>query len=106
MDPGHSGVGQANGGGSVTEGVRPTDLTQRGGDDRNLALYFVFVEPQTSKSLNRNSARKFLNSPATKTLVYVWGGNHPKGALLPSPYSAGLKTKVLRAAQIGSFAER
>ena len=105
VDPGHGGAGQANWEWNVIEGVRPTDLTQRGGDDRNLALYFVFVDPQTAKSLNRNSARKILNSPATKTLVYVWGGNHPKGALLPSPYSAGLKTKVLQTAQIGSFAE-
>ena len=85
VDPGRGGAEQANWDWSVTEGVRPTDLTRRGGDDRNLALYFVFVDPQTSKSLNRNSARKILSSPATKTLVYVWGGNHPKGALLPSP---------------------
>lgn len=90
---------------SVAEGVNPTNLTQRGGDDRNLAIYFVFVDPETAKDLNRNSARKLLNNPNTKALVYVWGGNHKKGSLLASPYSPGLKTKVLRAAQTGSFAE-
>ena len=28
---------------SVAQGVPPTDLTQRGGDDRNLSIYAIFV---------------------------------------------------------------
>jgi hypothetical protein len=30
---------------SVTQGVPPTDLVRKGGDDRNLAIYFVFTDP-------------------------------------------------------------
>ena len=90
---------------SVTKGVKGTDLTQRGGDDRNLALYFVFVDPQTASTIGRTSARKLLRDPNTRALVYVWGGNHAKGALLDSPYSPGLKSKILQTAQTGSFTE-
>ena len=57
LDPGHGGAGQANWDWSVTEGVRPTDLTQRGGDDRNLALYFPLngsKPPASSRSASAN----------------------------------------------------
>jgi hypothetical protein len=91
---------------AVTQGVGATDLTRKGGDDRNLAIYFVFVDPETAKTLNRNSARKLLTDPNSRALVYVWGGSHPRGAILPSPYSDGLRTKVLRGPGTGSFAER
>lgn len=89
----------------VDEGVRPTDLTRKGGDDRNLAMYFVFVDAATAEGLNRNSARALLRNPNTRVLVYVWGGNHARGAILNSPYGAQLKTKVLRGADTGRHAE-
>ena len=91
---------------SVTEGVTPTDLTKRGGDDRNLALYFVFVDPQTAANMGQVSATKLLRDPATRGLVYVWGGAHAPGQLLNSPYSDGLKTKILRIDANGSFEEQ
>tara|TARA_R110002124_G_scaffold48148_13_gene142458 strand:- start:4810 stop:5508 length:699 start_codon:yes stop_codon:yes gene_type:complete len=90
---------------SVTKGVGPTDLTARGGDDRNLAMYFVFVDPETAQQLNRTSARKLLSNPKAKALIYVWGGIHPNGSLLPSPYAPGLKTKILRTVETGNFSE-
>ena len=90
---------------SVSEGVEGTDLTMRGGDDRNLALYFVFVDPPTASNLGRTSARKLLRDPNTRALVYVWGGNHAKGAFLDSPYSPILKSIILQTAQTGSFTE-
>ena len=105
LDPASGASSSASWDWSVREGVTATNLTQRGGDDRNLAIYFVFVDPETAKTLNRNSARKLLKNPNTKALVYVWGGNHTLGSILPSPYSPGLRTKVLRPAQTGSFAE-
>lgn len=90
---------------SVTKGVGPTDLTARGGDDRNLAMYFVFVDPQSAKQLKRTSARKLLSNPNAKALIYVWGGIHPNGSMLQSPYAPGLKTKVLRTGETGNFSE-
>lgn len=89
----------------VSEGVVPTDLTRKGGDDRNLALYFVFVDEASASSLSGGNARKLLSNPNTRALIYVWGGDHAEGSLLPSPYHPGLRTKVLRTAGAGTYAE-
>lgn len=91
---------------AVSKGVEATDLTRKGGDDRNLAVYFVFVDEATARTLNRNSARKLLANPNTRALVYVWGGAHPRGSILPSPYADGLRTKILRGPGTGTFTER
>ncbi|MEM8804384.1 MAG: DUF3047 domain-containing protein [Pseudomonadota bacterium] len=89
----------------VTQGVIPTDLTKKGGDDRNIALYFVFVDAETAKTLNRNSARRLLRNESTRALVYVWGGEHKRGTILGSPYSNALRTKILRGVETGTFNE-
>lgn len=89
---------------AVQAGVEPTDLTVKGGDDRNAALYFVF----TDKQLNPNrlpSVGRLLRDPETRALVYVWGGNHPVGSVLNSPYAPGLRTVVLRETGTGEFTE-
>lgn len=89
----------------VSEGVQPTDLTRKGGDDRNLALYFVFVDEQSAAGLSGRNARQLLRNQSTRALIYVWGGNHAEGAMLPSPYHPGLRTKVLRNGSDGTFSE-
>lgn len=99
-------AGQASWRWQVTEGVAPTNLTRKGGDDRNIALYFVFVDAETAETLSRRSARKLLRNPNTRALVYVWGGAHEEGAILPSPYSPALRTKILRTAETGTFDEK
>ena len=89
----------------VTEGVEATDLTRKGGDDRNLALYFVFVDEETAARLNPSNARRLLRNDSTRALIYVWGGAHARGDILPSPYHPGLRSKVLRNGAEGTFAE-
>ena len=91
---------------SVSEGVPPTDLTRKGGDDRNLALYFVFVPQDQAASVEGAGLRRLLRNPQARVLVYAWGGSHARGAVLASPYldSRG-KTVVLRGAGTGSHAE-
>lgn len=91
---------------AVAEGVGATDLRRKGGDDRNLALYFVFTDAQTAATVDVNSARKLLKAPGTRALVYVWGGDHAAGAVLPSPYHPGLVTVVKRGPGTGQFSER
>ena len=66
----------------VEEGVRPTDLTRRGEDDRALAVYFVFGE--TSDAAKGPMA--LLSASATRALVYVFGGSGPRSSLLASPH--------------------
>lgn len=89
----------------VTQGVVPTDLTKKGGDDRNIALYFVFVDEETAQNLNRNSARRLLRNENTRALVYVWGGEHARGTIMGSPYSSALRAKILRGSETGVFNE-
>ncbi len=90
----------------VRESVPPTDLTRKGGDDRNLALYFVFVDEATAARLNPSNARRLLRNASTRALIYVWGGAHSVGDILPSPYHPGLRTKVLQTGAAGTFRER
>ena len=90
----------------VDSGVPATDLTKKGGDDRNLALYFVFLPKAKAEELKGAKVTKLLREDQARVLVYVWGGNSKRGAVLGSPYlgSRG-KTVVLRGAGAGSFSE-
>lgn len=89
----------------VKEGVSATDLSQKGADDRNIAVYFVFVDKDTAHNLKRNTARKLLKHPNTRGLVYVWGGDQDVGTFQQSPYHPKLVTRILREAGTGSFRE-
>jgi hypothetical protein len=66
----------------VEEGVPPTDLTRRGKDDRALAVYFIFG----ATADRAKGAMALLSSRSVKTLVYVFGGDKPRGSTLPSPH--------------------
>ncbi|MGY3436652.1 MULTISPECIES: DUF3047 domain-containing protein [unclassified Marinovum] len=90
----------------VTNGVAATDLTRKGSDDRNLALYFIFVDPARAEALKTRSARAILREDSARALIYVWGGAHQRGNVLPSPYSPRLKTVVLRPSGTGDHRER
>lgn len=91
---------------SVVEGVAATDLTRKGGDDRNLALYFVFLPQAEAERLRGGSIRKLLGNEQARVLVYVWGGEHGRNQQLDSPYlGARGKTVVLRNAGTGSHRE-
>jgi len=89
----------------VREGVVETDLLRKGGDDRNLAIYFVFTDPETAKGLSRNTARRLLRNKNTRALVYVWGGSPSAGDFLQSPYHPRLITRVLRPSGTGRHNE-
>lgn len=91
---------------SVVEGVGATDLTRKGGDDRNLALYFVFLPQAEAEQVHSGSIRKLLGNEQARVLVYVWGGDHGRNQQLDSPY-LGMrgKTVVLRNAGTGNYRE-
>lgn len=66
----------------VEQGVAATDLTRRGGDDRAIAIYFVFSErPEGSYS-----PMQVLASSAVTTLAYVFGGDQPRDSIVASPH--------------------
>jgi hypothetical protein len=92
---------------AVSQTVPATDLTKKGGDDRNASLYFVFLPEAEAQALGaKANVRKLLTSPSARVLVYVWGDNRARGTVLPSPYLGNRgKTIVLRAAGTGNYSE-
>lgn len=87
---------------NVGTSVPPTDLSKKGGDDRNLSLYFIFAPRDLAAKAQELGIRKLLGSPEIRVLMYVWGGSHDRNSILASPYlgSRG-KTIVLHPAGTG-----
>ena len=75
-------AGKAHWSWRADEGVAPTDLAQRGKDDRILAVYFVFGP----KSDRAKDPMALLSSGSVKTLVYVFGGDKTRGSIVTSPH--------------------
>ncbi|MGR3571684.1 DUF3047 domain-containing protein [Brevirhabdus sp.] len=92
---------------AVTQSVPATDLTRKGGDDRNVALYFVFLPAAEAEALGpRASVGALLKNDNAGGLVFVWGGSGPEGRLVKSPYlKARGATVIQRAAGTGAFDE-
>ncbi len=91
---------------SVEVSVPPTDLSRKGGDDRNLALYAIFMPREAVSKARGRGISALLNAPEARVLMYVWGGNHRRGSSLASPYVGPRgRTIVLRAAGVGSHEE-
>ncbi len=91
----------------VDASVPPTDLTRKGGDDRNLAVYFVFLPADDVAEVRDAGIRSLLNDAEARVITYVWGGDHPAGAMLPSPYLGDRgRTVALRPAGTGQAGAR
>jgi hypothetical protein len=91
----------------VEQSVPPTDLRRKGGDDRNISLYFVFMDEASARDAGPNPRlRSLLGNRNARMLVYTWGGDHARGDVLESPYlEARGRTMVLRGAGTGAHAE-
>lgn len=107
LPAGSWGATSANWSWAVSQSVPATDLTRKGGDDRNLSLYFVFLpEAEAQRIGEGGSIRSLLNNELARVLVYVWGGAHGRGDVLSSPYlGARGKTIVRRPSGTGNFSE-
>jgi len=90
---------------TVEQSVPPTDLSRKGGDDRNLSVYFIFVPEAVAGKLSGRGIRALLGRNDVRVIQYAWGGNHRRGTVLPSPYGRGGVTIPLRAASTGSHSE-
>lgn len=92
---------------SVQTSVPPTDLTKKGGDDRNLSIYFLFLPEDSARRAQDQGIRALLKNPDVRVLIYVWGGAHARGDVLPNPYlGARGRSVIRRAAGTGSASER
>ena len=92
---------------TVEQSVPQTDLSRKGGDDRNISLYFVFVPESVAPSLEGANIRSLLGNSDVRIIQYAFGGNHGRGQVIPSPYGPSGQgvTIALRQAGTGSFSE-
>ena len=92
---------------TVEQSVPATDLSRKGGDDRNISLYFVFVPESIAPSLEGANIRSLLGNDDVRIMQYAWGGNHGRGQVIQSPYGPQGQgvTIALRQAGTGSFSE-
>lgn len=107
VDQGDWGSNKASWDWSVSQSVPPTDLSLKGGDDRNISVYFVFVPNSVAPSLEGDNIRSLLGRNDVRVVQYAWGGNNPIGSVINSPYGASGTgvTIPLRGAGIGSASE-
>ena len=90
----------------VDQSVPATDLRRKGGDDRNISVYFVFLPEEVAETMQGANIRQLNGNPNVRILQYVWGGNHGRGQVLGSPYAPGQGANVmLRQAGTGSHSE-
>ncbi|PYG25054.1 DUF3047 domain-containing protein [Pelagimonas varians] len=92
---------------TVDQSVPATSLAKKGGDDRNIALYFVYVPESIAPKLKNAGIRNLLGNDDVRIIQYAWGGNHRKGQIIPSPYAPPGQgvTISLRQAGTGSYNE-
>ena len=90
---------------AVSQSVPVTDLSRKGGDDRNISVYFVFVPADVAPSLAGAGIRSLLGRDDVRVMQYAWGGNHGRGSVIKSPYGRGGVTIPLRQAGTGSVSE-
>ena len=99
------GAGAASWNWAVSQSVPATDLSRKGGDDRNISVYFVFVPADVAPSLAGAGIRSLLGRDDVRVMQYAWGGNHGRGSIIKSPYGRGGVTIPLRQAGTGSVSE-
>lgn len=92
---------------TVDQSVPATDLSRKGGDDRNISLYFVFVPEALAPGLEGANIRSLLGNDDVRIIQYAWGGNHARGQVIPSPYGPSGQgvTIAMRQAGTGSHSE-
>jgi hypothetical protein len=90
----------------VDQGPPPTDLTQRGGDDRAISVSVGFSGWPPQVTLWQRTQHAMAQAAAgshplpRSVLTYVWGGTGREPAPFANPYLAGLgKVRVLRPAE-------
>lgn len=91
---------------AVDQSVPATDLRLKGGDDRNISIYFVFLPEADAVNMGDANIRQLKGNPNVRILQYIWGGNHARGDVQQSPYAPGQGANViLRQAGTGTNTE-
>ncbi len=92
---------------AVDTSVPATDLSKKGGDDRNLSLYFIFLPEAAAQAAQGKGVKSLLDNPDVRVLMYIWGGSHARGQVVPSPYlGARGRSIIKRTAGTGTASEQ
>lgn len=93
---------------NVDQSVPATNLAKKGGDDRNISLYFVFAPESTAPDFQNAGILSLLGNNDVRVIQYAWGGNEKRGQIIPSPYGPPGQgvTIALRQAGTGSHSEK
>jgi len=89
------------------QSVPPTNLAEKGNDDRNIAIYFVFLDKKVAEKIGQTaSLRRLLTSRSARIIVYAFGGDKPVNTVEPNPYLGDRGILIIkRRATVGAFSE-
>ena len=91
---------------SFDQSVPATNLSLKGGDDRNMSVYFIFLPEDVAQSVKNKGVKALMGNPDVRVLMYAWGGSHKRGQVIKSPYLGERgRTVVMRNAGAGSASE-
>lgn len=91
---------------AVDQSVPVTDLSRKGGDDRNISVYFVFLPQADAERLKGAGIRRLSGNDNVRILQYVWGGDEARGLVEASPYAPEQSANVfMRQAGTGRHSE-
>lgn len=91
---------------TVEKSVKTTDLTKKGGDDRNISVYFIFLPDSSVAAAEGKGVMALLDNPDVRVLMYVWGGADRRDTVLPTPYLGSRGRSIIkRGAGTGSASE-
>jgi hypothetical protein len=82
----------------VDASVPATNLAQKGGDDRAVALYFLFAKDEDSarRAKGASSLTSAVWWSGGAALVYVFGGNGSRNSVVASPHMGASGKLILR----------
>jgi len=87
--------------------VVPTDLSKKGEDDRNISIYFVFLDRESAENFGLSADIKtLLTNENTRILIYSFGGDKPRNTVQKNPYLGERGVTIIkRPARAGTFEE-
>ena len=90
---------------TVRQGVAPTNLKARGGEDRNVSIYFLFLPREIAERLRNRSMARIFDNKHRRMIQYMHGGAHDPGERFYSPYGGKSGLNVVLRTSLGTHRE-
>ncbi|MCF6321936.1 MAG: DUF3047 domain-containing protein [Rhizobiaceae bacterium] len=91
----------------TSKSVPPTDLSKKGDDDRNISIYFVFLDRASAERIGLSADIKtLLTSKQARIVIYSFGGDKARNTVQKNPYLGNRGVTIIkRSAKVGFFEE-